>query len=457
MLRKITEYFIPAKKKESGDELRSERIFIAVLLISSISNFLGINLAVEIDAKLNGQLLFVNGIINLIILFAYRQGLAKNIAAGLFLTQFAISFPLQAWLQGGLSSPATAAFFLLPSVAMLIQGKRASIFWVIVSAFLMLGILILENTIGVPEPQYNTEKEQVFFFSSILGTNITIFLILLVYELGKSKALKNIQEKNVALINTQEQLIQAEKMASLGELTAGIAHEIQNPLNFVNNFSEVSEELLEEIQEEISKGNFEEVKAITDDLKQNLSKINHHGKRAGAIVKGMLEHSRKSDGIREPININELAEECIRLSFHGFKAKEKYSKVEYTIDFEKGLPHIEVIPQDINRVLINVFNNAFYAVHDRSKTTEDLFRPHVKVATKSTSNGIMISVHDNGVGIPEHIKDKIFQPFFTTKPTGQGTGLGLSLSYDIIKAHGGKIEIKSDPNQGTEFVIYFFH
>lgn len=459
MFRKITEYFIPKSKLETGDELRSERIFVAVLLISAISNFLGINLAIDIGAKLNGYLLLVNGCINLLILVAYRQGLPKKIAATIFLIQFAISFPIQAWLQGGLASPATAAFFLLPSVAMLILGKRASIFWVIVSATLMLGILLLEKSIGIPEPEYNLDKKQTFYFTSILGTNITIFLILLVYELGKSRALRNIQEKNQVLINTQAQLIQAEKMASLGELTAGIAHEIQNPLNFVNNFSEVSEEILEEIQEEIGKGNYQEVADLTKDLQANLSKITHHGKRAGSIVKGMLEHSRKSDGKKELVNLNNLVEECLKLSFHGLRAKDKSFSADFQTVFDPDLPQKELIAQDISRVLLNLFNNAFYAATEHNKSPESKSQAKVTVFTRQIQHpedkiaSIEIAVHDNGPGVPDSIRDKIFQPFFTTKPTGKGTGLGLSLSYDIIKAHGGMIRVESEEGKGCTFII----
>jgi len=256
---------------------------------------------------------------------------------------------------------------------------------------------------------------------------------------------KAIEETNVALQQslkdlkaTQAQLIQSEKMASLGELTAGIAHEIQNPLNFVNNFSELSNELIDEMKDEFKKGDTEEGFAIADDIKQNLEKINHHGKRADAIVKGMLAHSRSSKGEKELTDINALADEYLRLSYHGLRAKDKNFNADFSTDFDPNLPKIEVIPQDIGRVLLNLINNAFQAV-------QEVENPKIMVATKSTESGIQISVSDNGSGIPEAIKDKIFQPFFTTKPTGQGTGLGLSLAYDIVKAHGGTLEVESLP------------
>jgi two-component system, NtrC family, sensor kinase len=236
-------------------------------------------------------------------------------------------------------------------------------------------------------------------------------------------------------------------MASMGELTAGIAHEIQNPLNFVNNFSELSNELLEELKEEIENGNNDEVKALAEDVIQNLEKINHHGKRADDIVKGMLQHSRTSNGIKEPTDINALADEYLRLSYHGLRAKDKSLpdgqaglNADFKTDFDPNLPKINVIPQDIGRVLLNLINNAFYAVNERSKKGEEGYKPIVSVSTTKVGDKLEIKVADNGNEIPENIKEKIFQPFFTTKPTGQGTGLGLSLSYDIVKAHGGELK-----------------
>jgi signal transduction histidine kinase len=257
---------------------------------------------------------------------------------------------------------------------------------------------------------------------------------------------------------TQSQLIQQEKLASLGQLTAGIAHEIQNPLNFVNNFSEVSGELVDELNEELEKGDLEEVKFISADLKQNLQKINHHGQRASSIVKGMLEHSRKSSGTKELTDINALADEYLRLAYHGLRAKDKDFNAEMLTDFDANLPKIEVIPQDIGRVLLNLINNAFQAVSEegeRRKQQDDLdYKPLVSVKTKLTANSqVLIAIKDNGPGIPDEIKDKIFQPFFTTKDTGKGTGLGLSLAYDIVKAHGGEIVVECVENRGSCFNI----
>ena len=256
------------------------------------------------------------------------------------------------------------------------------------------------------------------------------------------------------LKSTQSQLIQSEKMASLGELTAGIAHEIQNPLNFVNNFSEVSEELVQEMNEEIEKGDLEEVKAIGEDLEQNLNKINHHGHRASDIVKGMLDHSRTAEGKKEPTDLNKLADEYLRLAYHGLRAKDKSFNTDLELDLDESLPKVNVVPQDIGRVLLNLINNAFFAVSQKLKAKSNDYKPLVIVRTKKLDKNIEISVQDNGSGIPDDIKDKIFQPFFTTKATGEGTGLGLSLSYDIItKGHGGVLEIASKTEKGAIFKI----
>lgn len=271
---------------------------------------------------------------------------------------------------------------------------------------------------------------------------------------------KNELEQTLQLLQTtQQQLIQSEKLASLGELTAGIAHEIQNPLNFVNNFSEVSMELIDEMEQELSNGDKDEAMAIANDIKQNLEKIIHHGKRADGIVKGMLQHSRASNGVKELININTLADEYLRLAYHGLRAKDKSFNTEMVTHYDEQLPMVDILPQDIGRVLLNLFTNAFYAVQQKQKTAGSDYKPLVELLTEhltSTSAGgwVIIKVKDNGNGIPDAIKDKIMQPFFTTKPTGEGTGLGLSMSYDIIvKGHGGTIEVNTQEGAYSEFII----
>jgi signal transduction histidine kinase len=268
------------------------------------------------------------------------------------------------------------------------------------------------------------------------------------------EAKEQVEKALSELKSTQTQLIHAEKMASLGELTAGIAHEIQNPLNFVNNFSEVNAELIEELKGELEKGDLEEARFITADLAGNEEKIKHHGKRADSIVKGMLQHSRTTSGDKEPTDIKELADEYLRLAYHGLRARDKSFNADFKLDADENLPEVDVVAQDIGRVLLNLINNAFYAVDKKAKRGNQAYRPIVEVSITKTNQLIEIGVRDNGDGIPSGIKDKIFQPFFTTKPTGEGTGLGLSLSYDIIsKGHGGELKVESTEGEGTKFIV----
>jgi signal transduction histidine kinase len=252
---------------------------------------------------------------------------------------------------------------------------------------------------------------------------------------------------------TQAQLIQSEKMASLGELTAGIAHEIQNPLNFVNNFSDVNAELIDEVEIEVDKGHISVAKEILRDLKANQEKINHHGKRADAIVKGMLQHSRTSAGQKEPTDINALADEYLRLAYHGHRAKDKSFTAKIETEFDSAIEKINIVPQEIGRVLLNLVNNAFYAVNEKTKQKVATYEPLVTVTTKKNGKLIEVNIKDNGIGMPDAIQAKIFQPFFTTRPTGQGTGLGLSLAYDIVKAHGGEMRVETKEGEGSVFII----
>jgi len=275
---------------------------------------------------------------------------------------------------------------------------------------------------------------------------------------------ENLSVTNQALNNTlndlratQAQLIQSEKMASLGELTAGIAHEIQNPLNFVNNFSEVNIELIDEMKHELATGNEKQAISLADDIKENEQKILHHGKRADVIVKGMLQHSRTSTGKKEPADINTLIDAYMHLAYHGIRAKDKTSNVILQTDFDTSIGKIDVVTQDIGRVLLNLFNNAFYAVSEKQKDASNItgnsYEPKIYTSTRKIKDKIEIHIKDNGNGIPRKILAKIFQPFFTTKPSGQGTGLGLSLSYDIIKAHSGEIKVETKEGEGSEFII----
>ena len=323
-------------------------------------------------------------------------------------------------------------------------------------SLIYLPLTINEKKIGVITVQ-SFKKNAYSDFHLYMLRNIANYTTI---ALENAESFTKLNQSLLHLKETQSQLVQSEKMASLGELTAGIAHEIQNPLNFVNNFSEVNSELIGEMEIELQNGNVEEAIAIANDVKENEQKINHHGKRADAIVKGMLQHSKKSTGQKEPTDINGLADEYLRLSYHGLRAKDKTFNATMKTDFDESIGKINVVPQDMGRVILNLFNNGFYAVNERQKTKglkhnaeSEKYEPTVSVTTKKLDGHISIHVKDNGIGIPKDIVDKIFQPFFTTKPTGQGTGLGLSLSYDIIKAHGGELKVESKENGFTEFII----
>jgi signal transduction histidine kinase len=294
--------------------------------------------------------------------------------------------------------------------------------------------------------------------SSILQSRNLIEIKLQKTEIEKQKEKitkqRDILEKTISeLRNTQAQLIQKEKMASLGELTAGIAHEIQNPLNFVNNLSDVNTELIDEAIQEIRKGNINAANFILQDIQVNEQKISQHGKRADAIVKGMLQHSRSSSGVKEPTDINALADEYLKLAYHGLRAKDKSFNTAIKTNFDNSIAKVNIVSQDMGRVLLNLINNAFYSVSEKQKYHLPNFEPVVVVTTMGFADNVELSVIDNGTGIPTHVLDKIFQPFFTTRPTGQGTGLGLSLSYDIVKVHGGEITVETTEGEGSKFKV----
>ena len=319
---------------------------------------------------------------------------------------------------------------------------------------------LLNSDKQLQESEINRQKQQRYAF--ITGMFLFIVLVIVLAQSNRHKQKSNtllkeqkqeIQSTLSELKSTQAQLIQSAKMASLGELTAGIAHEIQNPLNFVNNFSDVNAELISEMKQEIDNGNMNEAKTIANNIEENEQKINHHGKRADVIIKGMLQHSRSSNGQKEPTNINALADEYLKLVYHGLRAKDKSFNATLKTDFDETIGKINIIPQDIGRVILNLINNSFYAVDEKKKQQPEGYEPTVSVITKKINDKVEIKVIDNGNGIPQKVLDKIFQPFFTTKPTGQGTGLGLSLSYDIIKAHGGELIVANNEGEGAAFVI----
>jgi len=371
-----------------------------------------------------------------------------SIVAIFFVTIYSIVFTLESFNFTFLPMIIFIQFFLFSPAE-----KNYIILFVIVTAFCFAGVFVIDSLyerfiMSLPQGLLNAQLWNTVVGLPMLSSAVGAYAFFTIKKAEEETA----REKEDPKI-AQRQLIQSEKMASLGELTAGIAHEIQNPLNFVNNFSELNNELISELVEEADKGNLAEIKTIAEDIKENEQKINYHGKRADAIVKGMLQHSKTSTGVKEPTDINKLADEYLKLSYHGMRAKEKEFGAEIKTDFDNSVDKVNVVPQDIGRVFLNLFNNAFYAVNEKKETAEELYQPTVSLLTKKLNDKIEIRVQDNGNGIPQKIIDKIFQPFFTTKPTGQGTGLGLSLSYDIIKAHDGEIKVQSRENEGSLFTI----
>src|SRR5258705_3268097 len=427
---------------------RSYKIAFWILFISGIT-----------EIVLSSSYLFIFRLLLIIYLFAYTiivswktlKGAQWSVLIGILLTwSFGLSFA-----TAGLVAPGGSISLALLLATGLFLSFPLSLLVYVAMRFKEIINEVRDNAKQVV--QLSEEKKQ--------------------HALNQQKILQEEVNRQTAEIrtsldnlkSTQSQLIQSEKMASLGELTAGIAHEIQNPLNFVNNFSEVNSELIKELKSEASKGNLGEVSAIASDIESNSEKINHHGKRADGIVKNMLQHSRSSTGKKEPTAINALTDEDLRLAYHGLRAKDKSFNAKFETEFDNSIGKINIVPQEMGRVILNLLNNAFYAVNEKKKAPpppeggirnpQDIYEPIVKVKTSlnppSGGRGaeVEIRVMDNGNGIPQKVLDKIFQPFFTTKPTGQGTGLGLSLSYDIVKAHGGEIKVNTKENEGTEFTI----
>ncbi|MBS1747246.1 MAG: histidine kinase [Bacteroidetes bacterium] len=400
-----------------------------------------------------------------VLLFLLKKGIDIFFIANVFGLAGLLSIAGCIYYSDGQASPVLPWLATTPIVILLLAGKKSGILWAII-AIITISLFTILGSLGYIFPKAFTKENLAFNLSCNAGLVLLIFFISLVYENVRIRAHDIIASKNNELQktlnelnDTQSQLIQSEKMASLGELTAGIAHEIQNPLNFINNFSEINADLIDETLKELEQNNMEEVFAILNDIKSNSQRIQQHGGRADSIVKSMLQHSRKSTGQKELTDINTMCDECLRLSFHGLRAKDKSFNSDFKIYTDKDAGKINVVPQDISRVLVNLLNNAFYSVEEKKKNTEAGFNPVVSITTKKilTSEGknlLEIIISDNGTGIPKNIMDKIFQPFFTTKPTGQGTGLGLSLSFDIIKSHKGTIDVDTHEGEGTKFIIH---
>jgi signal transduction histidine kinase len=473
----IVKYFFPSNIS-SLEEQRKSALLINFLIALSTFSFIYLVLCyfTNIIVGVWTNLIMLPSCI--IALFVFKSTKSFIRSSNIAVFGLAIGIAEGVLFSGNPHSPAIPWLIAVPSCAFLLGNKKIGIIWtVIVTVIILMSGLVSILKIPIPYlfPSYLSSYILTF---TLIAVTIFLAIIMSIYdntrtamtnalaaEKTKSENLlletqivnQKIEAALAELKSTQAQLIQSEKMASLGELTAGIAHEIQNPLNFVNNFSEVNKEMLEELKAECLKPDAERDDVLQDDLINdviaNEEKIKHHGKRADAIVKNMLQHSRQTKGVKQPTDINALCDEYLRLSYHGLRAKDKSFNADFKTDFDETIAKINIIPQDIGRVLLNLFNNAFYAVNQQKSKNLISYEPTVSVSTKKIDNKVEIKVKDNGNGIPQNVIDKIFQPFFTTKPTGQGTGLGLSLSYDIIKAHGGEIKVESKEGEGTEFII----
>ncbi len=448
-------------------EKRKTTILIRASFLTGFFMILYIGNCYFIDFNIGFNILPFESLIFFSLPFLIKMGLKPKIVAHLYILNGTAFGILLVWFSGGLQSPVTPWLTLMPICAILFMDARNAWIW----AFIILGVVSAMGLywllVDEAPKDYNQNQDPLYFLNCYAGLIFIYLLLSLIFEKRLNATINELETNKSSLeqVNnqlnesldtikiTQNQLVQSEKLASLGELTAGIAHEIQNPLNFVNNFSEINKDMLIELIDELDKGNFTEVKEIAKDIISNEEKIVHHGKRADAIVKGMLLHSRKNTGSRELTDVNNLCDEYLRLSYHGLRAKDKSFNAYIETDFYKDMPEIKLNAQDIGRVVLNIITNAFHAVRDRSKHAGEEYKPTVLVGTTYKDNKLEIMIKDNGVGIPDKLQSKVFQPFFTTKPTGEGTGLGLSLSYDIIKSHGGNITFESKIDIGTTFKI----
>ncbi len=449
-------YLIDIGTGKQNDVTSNKHIRFANSLALIICFFIIQNIVLSVYYR-QGFIAFIQSIhfvmIALVLFFNYmgKRILASawfSSSAIFFVTIYAIVFTLESLNFTFLPFIIFLQFFLFPPA-----DTKYIISFVIITGLCFIAVFVIDDlhqilAVTVSQGLISAQRWNTVVGLPMLSAAIGAYAFFTI-----KKAEEETAREKEDLKEAQKQLIQSEKMASLGELTAGIAHEIQNPLNFVNNFSEVNKELLVEMTDEMNKGNIDDAKAIANDVIENEEKINHHGKRADAIVKGMLQHSRQTSGAKEPTDINALCEEYLRLAYHGLRAKDKDFNATMKTDFDESIDNINIIPQDIGRVLLNLYNNAFYAVTEKAKQPTNGYEPAISVSTKKINNTVELTVKDNGNGIPQKIVDKIFQPFFTTKPTGQGTGLGLSLSYDIVKAHGGEIKVETRESEGTKFII----
>ncbi len=471
MLQQIPAYFFPNQFSGTDDDYRRARIIVNSVLLTGLFSLNYVALSWWADFWPGVYNLLATFVLFVVLLLIFKSGLINYQATGyIFNFLVAQAVFICGYYQGGFSSEQLAWTAVQPLLATFLLGRTGGLVSLVFSTVLLLIVWYLDYS-GIPVPHLLADKYRLLFrLNVIFGLMLIVVVIALVFYDTNTRALTTIEEKNNLLLRrseelqqtlnnlhaTQNQLVQKEKMASLGELTAGIAHEIQNPLNFVNNFADISTEIVDELDEEQQKTVRDPVLEadLLHDLKQNLQKITHHGNRASSIVRGMLEHSRTSTGEQELADLNVLADEFLRLSYHGMRAKDTNFNAKLVTDFDPDLGMVRVAGQDIGRVLLNLFNNGFYAVRQKQQHAPATYQPTVTISTCRTKNAVQIRVADNGDGIPHHLLEKIYQPFFTTKPTGEGTGLGLSLSYEIItKGHGGTLTVTTREGEFTEFLI----
>jgi len=447
----INRFFLPDKP---GIDESKYNILISFYWLTSLFSLFYVLVSLIISYDMGIYIMLLNFVGLTVNLFLIRHKIINyRVAANVYLANCAFIAVLGCtWFSGGLFSPVIPWFALIPVTSMLLLGtKRNTLIWLIITSLLLLMFFVIEkNQPDLVQIRYNKDWQKFFFYTCLAGIVLILFLVTQVFENIKNKALNEVSSKNDELKraidqlkNAQEQLVQQEKLASLGQLTAGIAHEIKNPLNFVNNFSQLSIELLNELREEKN----EDIKQeIFEDLTSNLTKIKHHGTRADFIVKSMLQHSRSGSSEFQDTDLNKICEEYFNLAYHGIRATDKTFNCKLEKSLDENLPLVNCVAQDISRVILNLVNNAMYAVRP-------VENPTVSISSHYDGKNVLITVKDNGTGMDEETKRKLFEPFYTTKPTGQGTGLGLSISFDIIKAHAGTLEMQSELGKGTSFMI----
>lgn len=477
MFFKLIDTFIPEEYKKSGETWRKARLAVGTYVIITIYSFTYsvINFGVEFWGGFYSQ--FPLFVITTLCLFLYKKKVSPFIVAFIFFTEAIISISTAIYYSGGFNSFVLPWLATTPIVALLVSGKKMGAYTLVAQSIMLCIFTYLEYA-GIQTSELQTsEIPLILVFSGYLGLIILFFVIGVIFENGKSTAMDMLKVKNdelqkafSQLKNTQGQLVQQEKLASLGQLTAGISHELKNPLNFVNNFSELSIELVDEARQEVrqaadggkeSESNNADISGepsfildILDDIESNLKTIHKHGSRADSIIKSMLQHSRGSGVIMEPTKLNPLLKEFVNLSFHGMRASDQPIKVDIDFDLDPSIGEVPIIAEDFSRVMVNLCNNAFDAMREKvRKGNNGTYIPKLFIRTVEKDQIINIVVEDNGVGIPENLRKKILQPFFTTKKGTEGTGLGLYITSDIIKAHGGLLHIQSEENKFTRFII----